>query len=64
MHAKYADILEYFRESRLHDSVQQTLKEFQSFDSLYCSMHSLLFDLRDSPFSGKLEAEVLNELTD
>ena len=60
MHAKYFDVLEYFRESRMQPQVSQTLKEFQDFDQTYQEMRLYLETLK----ADNLDPDVEGELTD
>ena len=60
MHAKYFDVLEYFRESRMHPQVSQTLKEFQAFEQTYQDLRLYLETLR----ADNLDADVERELSD
>ena len=56
MHQKYFDVLEYFRESRMSPECNQTVQEFQMFDSTYQEMTYYLYTLE------KLDNDVQKEL--
>jgi hypothetical protein len=61
MHAKYFDVLEYFRESRMHPQVSQTLKEFQAFDQTYQDLRLYLETLRADNLDADVECELSDE---